>query len=284
LANKPVKQPSKTTEHLRSIAIAIGFIGFGVTVTYIIMSQTTPLREALKDAKKQCSVLEKTNEIMAKQIIDLKNDINHKNKEINNYLGKLKEHETLIQENSNLKNIITDKDKEINNIKKQSEMDNKKMQETLTQKLKEIDRLNRLLSKSKKEAPDIQVITGKVDNELSDKIPANEETAEHLNTFGRNMEIPPEPYRTFDVWYVPINESKSYFSGEININLISIDKNNRISAKISSPGYPDTPINNGFVGQSLIYSSQKNNYNIHIAKVYNNKNYSWVKFTVKKIK
>jgi hypothetical protein len=98
LANKP-KQPLKAIEARKNIAPYIimaimAGLSVGISATYIFMSQTGPLREEIRDTRKQCAELSKENEelkknkyfqslneILVKENINLKNDLDKKSKD-----------------------------------------------------------------------------------------------------------------------------------------------------------------------------------------------------------
>ncbi|MCX5888620.1 MAG: hypothetical protein NTY36_04115 [Deltaproteobacteria bacterium] len=96
MANKLSKKPLKPIEARKNIAPYIimaimAGLSVGISATYIFMSQTTPLREELRDTKKKYLEPSKENE-------ELKN--NSRFKSLN---------EILVKENANLKNELNKK-------------------------------------------------------------------------------------------------------------------------------------------------------------------------------
>jgi hypothetical protein len=102
MPNRPSQKPSKPKEHFKTIASAIALFMAGVTITFIIMSQTTPLKEELRDTRDKYQKILKENEVYTKQNRDHQLIC-----------------ENLSKENSNLKSDLDMKIKEIDKLKTQ---------------------------------------------------------------------------------------------------------------------------------------------------------------------
>lgn len=267
MANKPPKKPSKAIKARKNIGPSIGFImsglSVGIAVTWIIMSQTTPLREELRDTKKKCSEISTVNDNLAKENINLKNLINYKEIENNKIKSQLSEVKFDIDKNVKVKTEIKDKldNKEKEIIKLTVELNmlrskNKELSDNLNNKQNEIDKL-----KSQQ-------------YNYKDNLMASQPYCNYGTSVASGVTGVPGYYGQYNNACINVAKgttaimAREWFNEEIHINLININ-DNKVYAVFSVPGHQSFKIDGKRVGDKFILRGSKT-YEIEI---------TWIDFT-----
>lgn len=254
MAKKPPKQPIKAIEARKNIAPYIimaimAGLSVGISATYIFMSQTTPLREELRDTKKKYLELSKENE-------ELKN---------NNRFQLL--NESLVKENANLKNELNKKSIDYEKLKTQLiqiTAENKTLSSKINNIYQDYNKLKQRDDESNKYwAKELEKLTRKAKEIPEETLPTKED-----------IDVKPQNRNVF------INSTTGFFNNSVFITLRSLNGKDKITAVVHSSGYREMTIDNEGAGKTFIYNSNKI-YEIRIMSIQPNFNNGAATFLVR---
>lgn len=248
---KTPKLPEQTKEVIEPRKNIVTYIGailaglsIGISATFIFMSQTSPLREEIRDTRKQYTELLKENE-------DLKKNKNAK------FLN-----ENLLNENTRLKNELNKKNIDYEKLKSQYvEMtaENKNLLSRINNIYQDYNKLKQ------KEGESIKHIENEFSKLRKKASEGSIGITSEMYTIKKQDKLKNNENKS-----VFINKATSFFDESIFISINNVDYNNgKVSGIVASSGYLEMIINDWIVGKSYSYNSNKN-YEIRIMHIGSN--------------